>query len=87
MVVCALRGLWAMVKGGCRWVVIAGCGQWMVVGDRSWAVGSCHGHRHLCPFMGDGARLACDVACNMVVVVAAGGCELMVIMAGGGGSW
>ena len=37
-----LHGSWAMVKGTCRWVVVSSCGQWMVVGDRSWVVG---GHR------------------------------------------
>ena len=32
------RDSWAMVKGARRWVVVAACGQWMVAGDRSWAV-------------------------------------------------
>ena len=43
VVVRALRGSWAMVRGGHRWVVVAGCGQWMVVGDHSWAVGGRRG--------------------------------------------
>ena len=48
VVVRALRGSWAMVRGGRWWVVVAGCGQWMVAADRSWAVG---GRRcRLCPF-------------------------------------
>ena len=85
VVVCVLRGLWAMVKGGHRWVVVAGCGQWMVAGDRSWAVGGRHGRGRLCPFMGAGTHLACDVACHIVVVMAGGGCERMV--GGGGGCW
>ena len=31
------RGSWAMVKRAHRWVDVAACGQWMVVGDCSWA--------------------------------------------------
>ena len=81
VVVRVLRGLWTMVKGGRQWVVVAGCGQWMVAGDCSWAVGSCRGHGRLCPFMGAGTHLACDVACHVIVIVAGGGCERMVMVA------
>ena len=76
-----------MVKCACRWVVVAVCGQWMVAGDHSWAVGGHHGHCRLCFFMGAGARLACDVACNVVFVMAGGGCEQMVMVVGSGGCW
>ena len=43
LVICVCRGLWAMVKGARRWVVVAACGYSMVVGDRSQAVGGRHG--------------------------------------------
>ena len=49
--------------------------------------GGHRGHHHLHPFMGAGARLACDMACHVVVVVAGGGCERMVMVVGGGGCW
>ena len=87
MVVRALCDLWAMVKGSHRWVVVAGCGQWMVAGDRSWAVGGRRGCGRLFPFMGAGTHLACDVACDVVVVMAGGGCERMVMVGGGGRCW
>ena len=76
-----------MVKGGHRWVVIAGCGQWMGVDNCSWVVGGHHGCHHLCPFIGAGACLACDVACHDIVIMAGGGCEWMVMVVGGGGCW
>ena len=44
-------GSWAMVKRARRWVVVAACGQWMVAGGRSWAVGGRRGRR-LCPSVG-----------------------------------
>ena len=44
-------GSWAMVRRAPRWVVVAACGQWMVAGGHSQAVGSRRGHR-LCPSMG-----------------------------------
>ena len=54
-------------------------------GRSSW---SCHrGRGRLCPFMGAGTHLACDVACYVVVVMAGGGCERMVMVGGGGGCW
>ena len=45
------RGSWAMVKRAPRWVVVAACGQWMVAGGRSRAVGGRRGRR-LCPSVG-----------------------------------
>ena len=48
--------------------------------------GGRHGLRHLCPFMGAAARLACDVAC-IIVVMAGGGCERMVMVVVGGSCW
>ena len=74
-----------MVKGSRQWVVVVSCG-------RRWrgsfmGGGSRCGLRRLCPFMGAGARLACDVACHVVVIVAGGGCEWMVMVVGGGGCW
>ena len=38
---------WGMVNGACRWVVVATCGQWILAGVRSRAVGG-HGGCHLC---------------------------------------
>ena len=54
-------GLWVIVKGAHQWVVIATCGQWMVVGDHSWAVGG-HCGCCLCPSMGAGHHLWAVVA-------------------------
>ena len=45
------RGSWAMVRRAPRWVVVAACGQWMVAGGRSRAVGGRRGRR-LCPSVG-----------------------------------
>ena len=45
------RGSWARVKRAPRWVVVAACGQWMVAGGRSRAVGGRRGRR-LCPSVG-----------------------------------
>ena len=45
------RGSWVMVKRTPRWVVVAACGQWMVAGGHSRAVGGRRG-RCLCPSVG-----------------------------------
>ena len=50
------RGSWVIVKGARRWVVVAACGQQMVAGGRSRAVGGRRGCR-LCPSMGAGRHL------------------------------
>ena len=84
------RGIWSKTTAwaGRRWVVVTGCGQWMVVGDRSWAVGGRRGRFVVvivaCVLLGTGTHLACDVACHVVVIVAGGGCERMVMVGGGG---
>ena len=40
LVIRVRRGSWAMVKGACRWGVVAACGQWMVgvIVPRHWVV-------------------------------------------------
>ena len=63
--------------GGCHWL-------WAVDGGRCSFMG---GRHRLCPFMGAGACLACDMACHTIVVMAGGGCEWMVMVVGGGGCW
>ena len=50
-------------------------------------MGGGRGRGHLCPFMGAGTHLACDMACHIVVVMAGSGCEQMVMVGGGGGCW
>ena len=50
-------------------------------------MGGRRSRRRLCPFVGAGARLACDVACHVVVVVVGGGCEQMVMVVGAGSCW
>ena len=68
------HGSWAMVKRARRWVVVAACGQWMVAGDRSRAVGSRRG-RCLCPSMGAGSHV-------WVVVVGCGRLWLSGVVSG-----
>ena len=74
---CVHRGSWVMVKRVHRWVVVAVCGQWTVVGDRSRAAGGRRG-RCLCPSMGAGHH-------SWAVVVGCGRLWLGGSFLGGGG--
>ena len=60
VVVRARHGLWGMVNGACQWVVVAACGQWILAGDRSRAVGGRRGCR-LCRSLGAGHPLGAAV--------------------------
>ena len=61
VVVCMHHGSWGMVNGARWWVVIATCGQWILAGDHSQAVGGCHGCC-LCCSVGAGRPLGAAVA-------------------------
>ena len=56
VVVRACHSLWGMVNGAHRWVVVTACGQWILAGDCSRAVGGRRRCR-LCPSMGAGRHL------------------------------
>ena len=60
VVVHACRESWEMVNGARRWVVVTACGQWILAGDRSRAVGGRHGCR-LCRSIGAGCPLGAAV--------------------------
>ena len=64
-----------MVNGGRRWVVVAACGQWILAGDRSGAVGSRRGCC-LCHSIGAEHPLGAAVAgCGLWLVVVIVGWE------------
>ena len=69
VVVCMHRGSWGMVNGACWWVVVAACGQWILAGDCSGAVGSRRGCC-LCHSIGAGRPLGATVAgCGLWLAV------------------